>query len=33
MLTLSDEQLRDVGLQRDAALRAAELIAWRGDWT
>lgn len=33
MLTLSDDQLRDVGLSRDAALREAERIAWRGDWT
>ncbi|MCE7028273.1 DUF1127 domain-containing protein [Jiella avicenniae] len=33
LLALSADQLRDVGLSRDEALRAAERIEWRGDWT
>ena len=30
--SMSEDQLRDVGLSRDEALRAAERIEWRGDW-
>lgn len=33
LLDLNAEQLRDVGLSRDEALRAAERIEWRSDWT
>ncbi|NDW05305.1 DUF1127 domain-containing protein [Jiella sp. 40Bstr34] len=33
LLALNAEQLRDVGLSRDEALRAAERIQWRSDWT
>lgn len=32
LLSLSDDQLRDVGITRDQALREAERLAWRGDW-
>ena len=33
LLSLDASQLRDVGLTRDEALRAAERIEWRGDWS
>ncbi|MCD2472316.1 DUF1127 domain-containing protein [Jiella sp. MQZ9-1] len=33
LLDLSDDRLRDIGITRDEALRAAERIAWRSDWT
>ncbi|MEX6507911.1 DUF1127 domain-containing protein [Jiella sp. M17.18] len=33
LLELSDTQLRDVGITRDQALREAERLGWRGDWT
>jgi uncharacterized protein YjiS (DUF1127 family) len=33
LLELSDHQLRDVGITRDQALREAERLSWRGDWT
>lgn len=33
LLSLDANQLKDVGLTRDEALRAAERIEWRGDWT
>ncbi|HEX2020168.1 MAG TPA: DUF1127 domain-containing protein [Aurantimonas sp.] len=32
LLDLDDYQLRDLGLTRDEALRAAERIQWRSDW-
>lgn len=32
LLSMNDDQLRDVGMSRDEALRAAERIEWRGDW-
>lgn len=33
LLALNADELRDVGLSRDEALRAAERIEWRTDWT
>lgn len=33
LLSLDASQLKDVGLTRDEALRAAERIEWRGDWS
>ena len=33
LLDLTDDQLRDVGITRDEALRAADRLRWRGDWT
>ncbi|MCQ0986634.1 DUF1127 domain-containing protein [Jiella marina] len=32
MLGLTDDQLKDIGVTRDEALRAAERIEWRSDW-
>ncbi|MBB4001671.1 DUF1127 domain-containing protein [Aurantimonas endophytica] len=32
LLDLDDFQLKDLGLTRDEALRAAERIEWRCDW-
>ncbi|MBP0617096.1 DUF1127 domain-containing protein [Jiella mangrovi] len=32
ILSLTEEQLHDVGLTRDEAVRAAERVEWRGDW-
>jgi uncharacterized protein YjiS (DUF1127 family) len=32
LLDLDDYQLKDLGLTRDEALRAAERIQWRSDW-
>lgn len=33
LLDLTDDQLRDVGITRDEALREADRLRWRGDWT
>ncbi|MCK5931225.1 MAG: DUF1127 domain-containing protein [Fulvimarina manganoxydans] len=33
LLDLTDDQLRDVGITRGEALRAADRLRWRGDWT
>ena len=33
LLDLTDDQLRDVGITRDEALREAERLRWRGDWS
>ncbi|MBO0902047.1 hypothetical protein [Jiella sonneratiae] len=33
IVSLGPDQLRDVGLTRDEALRAADRIRWRSDWS